>query len=303
MTTIDLELASPPPTVGAPLHGRVHVRGEVPADGAVRVAAVVTLRDLTSPQGFARTHEECATSVEVAGAEVAFALPRLNGPPSYRGSRVELSWSVVATLRRGASVLAKAEVPLAVGEGGAGEPSEPLDYRGHVLPRDAYQPSFGQHHREGPGRPPLPVPPTAVAIQRALDWLARVVFPRHFTMELSVNPTRVRRGEDVEVGVTLDVREPTIVEGITAWTVEFEGQTAHLAPYAKEIEDQLSRHKLCERARLEPGSHHYTTRIAVPPDAAPSYTAGFLCIARLVRVAVQVDGKPELVRDWHLAVH
>ncbi len=30
---------------------------------------------------------------------------------------------------------------------------------------------------------------------------------------------------------------------------------------------------------------------------------GFLCIAWIVRVTVQFDGKPELVRDWHLRVY
>lgn len=105
--------------------------------------------------------------------------------------------------------------------------------------------------------------------------------------------------------MTVDVHVParTIVEAITARIVEYEGRTAQIAGYAREQEDQPSRHELSERAWLEIGSHRYVTRITAPPDAAPSYTAGFLCVARVVRVVVRLDGEPELVHHWHLAVH
>ena len=284
------------PAVGERLRGTVHVESaDSFRDCTVHLAAKIKLHDFGGLQPRMGTYEESTTTLDVSGADLAFMLPALRGPRSYRGRRVELSWSVVATLQRETEVLARAEVPITVGEVVTSDDGdEPLDYRGYALRRDGWKPSFGPGRVEGlAARPADPV----------RDWINRVLFGRHESMSLDVKPPRVRRGGDVEVTVTVDVREPTVIEGIAAWLVEYEGPQVHLLTYAGEIEDQPSRHQLSGRARLEAGTHRYATRVSIPRDAAPTYAVGFVCIAWIVRVTVQFDGKPELVRDWQLGVY
>ena len=242
MATLEVKLdETERPTVGGRIRGHVRVEPvESLRDCMVHVAAVVTLNDFGGLQRRSDTFEESATTLEVSGTDLPFTLPALNGPRSYRSRRVELSWSVVATLRRKTEVLARTEVAIVVAETLTSETDEqPLDYRGYTVRRAGGEPSFGPRHVEGL---------QARATDPVRDWINRILFKQHETMSLDVKPAHVRRGADVELTVTLDVREPTTIEGIAAWLVEYEGPTMHLFEYARELEDQPSRHQLSGRA-------------------------------------------------------